>query len=186
MNRQNPSHQPFYPYQSHIQYSPPIHQHHRRRPSPGIIPPYGVAQSNGNPFMQGPFPAKGGAPPNKAVPSQNGMQPYYSNASFNHSPTIPVTPFQKYSKPSQPSYLSNYGTPGMGPKNNGWMDQWIPYQSAPFPQQGNMPKGFMNYFHDEDGQLDIDKMLSTFGKVADTVKQVSPMVKGLGTFIKPK
>ncbi|CDQ21513.1 YppG-like protein [Halobacillus karajensis] len=49
---------------------------------------------------------------------------------------------------------------------------------------GSMSKGVMNYFQNEDGQLDIDKMMSTTGQVVKTVKEVSPIVKGIGSFVK--
>ncbi|WP_176140496.1 YppG family protein [Halobacillus salinus] len=61
---------------------------------------------------------------------------------------------------------------------------------------GTEPKGFngfngsgiqksvMNYFQDDQGQFDFDKMMSTTGSMMKTFQQVSPLVKGIGTFVK--
>ncbi|WP_079525616.1 YppG family protein [Halobacillus hunanensis] len=42
----------------------------------------------------------------------------------------------------------------------------------------------VSYFQDEEGQLDFDKMMSTTGQVMQTIQQVSPIVKGIGSFVK--
>jgi hypothetical protein len=102
-------------------------------------------------------------------------QPFYSNP-------IPPTPYEKFAKPKQPPYTHNYSS------NYGYgfmQQQGVPNPGFP-PQPWNQPNGIISYFQDENGQIDIDKMLSTFGQVADTVKQVSPLVKGLGSIMKGK
>ncbi|MBH0231574.1 YppG family protein [Halobacillus yeomjeoni] len=48
----------------------------------------------------------------------------------------------------------------------------------------DLQKTVINYFQDEEGQLDLDKMMSTTGQVMKTVQQVSPLVKGIGSFVK--
>nr|CDQ37473.1 hypothetical protein BN993_07024 [Virgibacillus halodenitrificans] len=53
--------------------------------------------------------------------------------------------------------------------------------NSPGMQQGN---GLLNYFQDNEGQMDLDKMLSTVGQLANTYHQVSPIVKQFGSFIK--
>lgn len=49
---------------------------------------------------------------------------------------------------------------------------------------GGIQKSVMNYFQDEQGQFDFDKMMSTTGQMMKTFQQVSPLVKGIGTFVK--
>ncbi|MDY0395365.1 YppG family protein [Virgibacillus halophilus] len=62
----------------------------------------------------------------------------------------------------------------------------FPQQSPPWPTQMNPQQpmkhgGVMGYFHDDNGQLDVDKMLSTVGHMANTFQQLTPVVKGLGS-----
>ncbi|WP_159462235.1 YppG family protein [Halobacillus sp. Marseille-P3879] len=77
-----------------------------------------------------------------------------------------------YQPPVQPEmqapFMQGYGYPGY-------------YNNGPF---GMQKKKMMTYFQDENGQLDIDKMMNTTGQVVQTIQQVSPMVKGIGTFVK--
>lgn len=42
----------------------------------------------------------------------------------------------------------------------------------------------MQQFLDENGQVDIQKMLQTVGQLADTVQQVSPVIKQLNDLIR--
>ncbi|MFB1051752.1 YppG family protein [Paraliobacillus sp. JSM ZJ581] len=76
------------------------------------------------------------------------------------------TPYQYFSKPPHPA-------------------EWYPEQSqSAFNTYGQQAKGFIQYFQDKDGQMDLDKMLSTVGQVANTYQQVTPMIKGIGSFLK--
>ncbi|MFD1361998.1 YppG family protein [Lentibacillus salinarum] len=76
------------------------------------------------------------------------------------------TPFEVFSKPKQPM-------------------NWQAYpQSAGESYQAPQPNNLLYQFQDENGGLDIDKMLSTAGQVANTVQQISPMVKQVGDFMK--
>jgi hypothetical protein len=45
-------------------------------------------------------------------------------------------------------------------------------------------KGFISYFQDKDGQMDLDKMLNTASQVANTYQQFTPIVKGINSFFK--
>jgi hypothetical protein len=60
----------------------------------------------------------------------------------------------------------------------------------PYPQQAFLPKqpsGFqtvMNSFKNQEGTLDVNKMLDTAGQMMNAVTQVSSMVKGLGGILK--
>lgn len=48
----------------------------------------------------------------------------------------------------------------------------------------NRPPSLWTQFQNESGQIDVNKMLSTVGQLANTVQQVTPVVKQLGDFIK--
>ncbi|MFC0523716.1 YppG family protein [Pontibacillus salicampi] len=131
-----------------------------------------------------PIPVRAYGPLPEPMPYQmaHQAQPYYMPQQgfpmINQSGTPPVeeayhppafqTPYEQFQKPPQPT-------------------QWNPYVSA----QQNMPplqqqqqKGIMQYFMDKNGQLDLDKMLNTMGQVANTANQFSPLVKGIGSFMK--
>lgn len=43
---------------------------------------------------------------------------------------------------------------------------------------------FLQQFLDENGQVDIQKMLTTIGQFADTVQQVSPVIKQLNDLVR--
>ncbi|AIF45158.1 YppG family protein [Virgibacillus sp. SK37] len=91
------------------------------------------------------------------------QSPYYGQE-------FPQSPFDMYAKPQQPPNWPSHMT-GASPNMN----------SAPGMQQGN---GLLHYFQDNEGQMDLDKMLSTVGQLANTYHQVSPIVKQFGSFIK--
>ncbi|SFE35300.1 YppG-like protein [Lentibacillus persicus] len=77
-----------------------------------------------------------------------------------------LTAFEVFAKPKQPVYGPFPHYPGI---------------SAPQPSpQANLLK----YFQNQDGQIDIEKMLSTAGQVVNTVQQVSPVVKDVGQLMK--
>ncbi|MCD5325838.1 MULTISPECIES: YppG family protein [Pontibacillus] len=96
-------------------------------------------------------------------------QPSVSQGAQFHAPPGYQNPYEQFAKPPQPN-------------------QWDPYyslqQQSPMNGQQQKPPGMMQYFQDKNGQLDLDKMLSTMGQVANTANQFSPLMKGLGTFIK--
>lgn len=112
-------------------------------------------------------------------PNQGGS-PFFSQYPNNHSqftsypqphnqtpqqPSFP-TPYQYFQKPQHPM-------------------EWYPEQTqSSFNTYGQQAKGFIQYFQDKDGQIDLDKMLNTVGKVANTYQQVTPLVKGIGSFVK--
>ncbi|MCP3029251.1 YppG family protein [Halobacillus sp. A5] len=68
----------------------------------------------------------------------------------------------------QAQYMQGYGYPGY-------------YDIGAY---GMQKKKMMAYFQDENGQMDFDKMMNTTGQVVQTIQQVSPMVKGIGSFVK--
>lgn len=113
------------------------------------------------------------------IPPQNQMmnytqvpfQPYQQQINqplAEERPPVKQGPYVQFAKPPQPN-------------------QWNPYYSLEqqFPQYGQMngQKGLMQYFQDKNGQLDLDKMLSTMGQVANTANQFSPLVKSLSSVL---
>src|SRR5690625_3200336 len=80
------------------------------------------------------------------------------------------TPFEQYAKPPQP---------------NNWYVSRHPYdQSGGQGSTNDKPATFVKPFQTETGQFDFNKMLSTVGQLADTVQQVSPFIKQVGSMIK--
>lgn len=73
-----------------------------------------------------------------------------------------------------------------------------PFQPIPFQQMQGQPFNYpqhnqssrpplsasvLNQFQDADGQIDINKMLATVGQLANTVQQVTPVIKQVGSVI---
>ncbi len=97
---------------------------------------------------------------NSPQPQQNYAQMYDNyNANFQ-------TPFEMYAKPKQPMNWHPYGQSMGGSFNT--------------PPKNNL----LYYFQDNNGEMDLDKMLSTAGQIANTFQQVSPVVKQVGSIMK--
>lgn len=114
--------------------------------------------------------------PNQAYfPPSHYQYPYQYQQPNNptmESPPPVSTPYEYFAKPQQPYQWEDYYS--------------VPYQAGPPPNSWGQapPSGFANYFQDKNGQVDLDKMFSTVGQMANTVQQVSPIFKGIGSFIK--
>lgn len=102
------------------------------------------------------------------VPYQNSNQatpPFYS-APYQ-------TPFEHFSKPNQ--HTNWQGMVNYQVDNN----EFYPQTNKP-----QTPGSILTQFQNEDGQVDINKMLSTVGQLVHTVQQVSPMIKQFGSIMK--
>ncbi|WP_226038162.1 YppG family protein [Aquibacillus saliphilus] len=100
--------------------------------------------------------------PNGEITPQEGVAPNF------------VTPYEHFAKPQQPLQTIQQAQ---------WSNQYPPV-GAPGQSLNQPPKNLMSYFQDKNGQVDIDKMLNTVGQMANTYHQVSPIVKGIGSFMK--
>lgn len=134
-----------------------------------------------------PYMAGGGPVPHQYIP----FAPYspqsigthswhgggHTNAGPNH---VSEMLFDNPLHPSQKDPYGGYLPPGQQPFAN----------LHPYPQQAFLPKqpsGFqsvMNSFKNQEGTLDVNKMLDTAGQMMNAVTQVSSMVKGLGGILK--
>ncbi|MUK89728.1 hypothetical protein GMD78_15265 [Ornithinibacillus sp. L9] len=104
---------------------------------------------------------------NNPYPSnQQPYSPYYQQ----NEPLQTQTPFEYFSKPKQPPNWYQY-TQQQNP--NSFEQQYAP-----------APKGILSQFQDENGQINLDKMLSTVGQMANTYHQVQPIIKQFGDLIK--
>lgn len=125
--------------------------------------PYSQPVNPTGPFHQNPY----------QNPYQHQQQNPYSQ--MNGPPPLQQTPYEQFAKPQQPMFWDNsmQSNSNFNPQSN-------------MNQQPNMnpPNGIINYFQDEDGQMDFDKMLSTVGQLASTYHQVSLIVKQVGSLIK--
>lgn len=113
-------------------------------------------------------------------PYQHQSHQYYNigqmQQPFQHSPFYqpqqsyyqqPQTPFEAFAKPKQPQdWYSNNDSQG-------------DYQQAQQSPQGMNPQ-----FQNQNGQLNLDKVLTTVSQIANTYHQVSPILKQFGDFMK--
>lgn len=97
-------------------------------------------------------------------------QSYYGEQEYS--------PFQYFAKPIQP--------PNQWPQYTDPQQYQPNYENyLPNPNQGSpRPNSILTQFQNEDGQYDINKMISTVGQLAHTVQQVSPMIKQFGSIMK--
>lgn len=77
-----------------------------------------------------------------------------------------------------PPYMYQQVPPNMN------IDQQAFYQEIPQQGQSNNTNSVMQQFLDENGNVDIQKMLSTVGQLADTVQQVTPVIRQLNDLIR--
>lgn len=74
--------------------------------------------------------------------------------------------------PPQPPYSQDGGYPNAGGN-----------PVAPQTMQ-EQPNGILSQFQNGNGQIDVDKMLTTVGQLANTYHQVAPIIKQFGSFMK--
>lgn len=129
------------------------------------------------------------------------IQPYQVRPAPYRSPQGPTYEQKTHYPPNQMEYQSAYeyyAKPNQAPS---WPDitqdpqqsqqvQQAQYQIPPYQQMQTSQSqevqnlNFMNQFKNEDGQMDMDKVLSTVGQLANTVQQVSPVIKQVSSIIK--
>ncbi|RCW73041.1 YppG family protein [Saliterribacillus persicus] len=92
-------------------------------------------------------------------------------------------------------YHPNQGPPGYPQQIHSPYHSYQQYPVAPFSnpyhqsypqsmQQKQAVSNFITVFQDENGQIDIDKVLDTIGQLNATYQQISPVVKSFGNIIK--
>lgn len=98
---------------------------------------------------------------------QYGQQPFFPQQPMPMQPFFPI-PHQMMPLPFQQ------------------MPQQPLQYSPPYDQQPRPPFGatILNQFQDESGQIDINKTLATVGQLANTVQQVTPVIKQFGSIIR--
>jgi len=105
---------------------------------------------------------------------QQGELPYYS--------FYPQDPYRTPYHPSMMDHASYY-YPYESYRN-------IPYSYMDMPpnevntSDSSFHNQVLQQFVDENGQMDINKMLRTVGQLADTVQQVTPVIRELNDVIK--
>lgn len=87
-----------------------------------------------------------------------------------------------YGNANQQNYMGNmnYQNPFM----NGINAQPVINPNPTTNEESAISPGVMQQFLDENGNVDIQKMLSTVGQLADTVQQVSPVIRQLNDLIR--
>lgn len=97
------------------------------------------------------------------TPYQTFQKNWHPEGPYQHQVKQPLTPFEYYSKPIQPPIWPNDG------------QQNMPSQPSP---------SFLAQYQDANGQMDVEKVLSTVGQFANTVQQISPVIQQVGSLIK--
>src|SRR5690625_809151 len=113
---------------------------------------------------------------NHSIPNQAHQSDYYQNEQVHQQ-----SPFEYYAKPPQPESWS-YATPQQ--QNYYQSQQQDPYLYQQQAQQPSTTAGILAQFQTAEGQMDVQKMLSTVGQLANTVQQVSPVIKEIGAMIR--
>lgn len=115
---------------------------------------------------------------NHSMPNQTYQSDYYQNEQVHQQ-----TPFEYYAKPTQPENWP-FGTPSQQQQSYYQSQQQDPYFYQQQPQQPSTTAGILAQFQTAEGQMDVQKMLSTVGQLANTVQQVSPVIKEIGAMIR--
>ncbi|GEL78591.1 YppG family protein [Tenuibacillus multivorans] len=99
---------------------------------------------------------------------ENGYYPVNYYYPSYYDPTQQQQPYYyPYNNYNQPLYFEV-------PSNEGTQYQNFQNQQSPFIQ----------YFQDDNGEVDIDKVINTTNQFVKTAAQVGPMVKSLNNFVK--
>lgn len=131
-------------------------------------------------------------PPNYAAsfPYENGHTTSYPMPDFMEG----EHPF--YSEPSSYPYPEDGGSPGyqQPPHTDPGFPQPPYHQEGGYPNTGEnsvapptmqeQPNGILSQFQNTNGQIDVDKMLTTVGQLANTYHQVAPIIKQFSSFMK--
>ncbi|MDQ0352966.1 hypothetical protein J2R98_002817 [Alkalibacillus filiformis] len=89
-----------------------------------------------------------------------------------------VPPYNPFMNPNNQQEVPPYN-PFMNP--NDYQGFQIPGQHAMTPSQKQM---LLQYFQDENGEVDLDKVFKTLGQVVQITQQVSPLIKTLNTMVR--
>lgn len=113
---------------------------------------------------------------NHSMPNQTYQSDYYQNEQVHQQ-----SPFEYYAKPSQPE---SWPYAMSQQPNYSQFQQQDPNLYQQQAQQPSPPAGILAQFQTAEGQMDVQKMLSTVGQLANTVQQVSPVIKEIGAMIR--
>lgn len=101
--------------------------------------------------------------------------PYYSWPVYPNYPMMPYPPYRAYQPTNEYAQGPDY--------------QAVPTMNEMPYEQGQATTNIadskvMQQFMNDSGQVDIQKMLQTVGQFADTVQQVSPVIKQLNELVR--
>lgn len=145
-----------------------IQHHYALHPEPNQAYPmhqemnYSYPPQQVNPYHQPTQANEENYPPNQQPPAQN--MPEQPNGAESSS----QSPFEYFQKPEQP----------MNWPNN------TAFDPAQFQQNQQMQQGIISQFQNQNGQLDVDKVIGTVGQLANTYHQVAPIFKQFGSLVK--
>lgn len=110
----------------------------------------------------------------------NGNYGWYKSPKPIH-PYSPQNPWMKYQ--AQPFGMPTYYPKGAVPSNT-IKQPYPPYPNHYFPRPPM--QSFFDNFKDENGKVDVQKVMDTFHQVSNTAKQISPLIKSFGPLFNPK
>lgn len=131
-------------------------QHTKRFHQPSLRP---NSDSSGGHYY---YDANHNPMPGSTLSNQGSAQPHSQSFVGQSS----ISPYEMYAKPPQPEEWA------------GQMDEGY------FQMPKKQPNPIMAHFYDENGQMDVQKMLSTVNQLANTFQQVTPVIQQLGSFVR--
>ncbi|GGA84298.1 YppG family protein [Ornithinibacillus halotolerans] len=105
-------------------------------------------------------------PPNYFPPNQQPFHPPQYQQYYQNLYEAPQSPFEQFAKPKQPQ------------------DWYAKYQEVDSNNQQAQQQGMMPQPNVQNGQINLDKVLTTVSQMASTYHQVSPIIKQFGDFMK--
>lgn len=112
---------------------------------------------------------------NYAAGNQATYPAYYSWPGYQPYPVMPYPPY-----PSYPAVQTYQASPAYEAGSN--MQETANQATAVTTNAADSK--VLQQFMNENGQVDIQKMLQTVGQFADTVQQVSPVIKQLNELVR--
>ncbi|MET3683946.1 hypothetical protein ABID56_002062 [Alkalibacillus flavidus] len=79
-----------------------------------------------------------------------------------------------------------YYDPTIAPEMTPYANDYTPWMIDDVPGVTNQSAILWQYFQNENGELDMDKVFKTLGQVMQLSQQITPIVKSLSTIVRPK
>lgn len=101
---------------------------------------------------------------------------------FPPNSQMPYHPYQYQQHAPAQMQMTQQPHPSTQPNMPYQQGQWQPPYQGMATGQKSTTKNVMGYFQNDEGKFDFDKVMNTAGQISNTYQQVSPLVKGIGSF----